>query len=169
MKASIAIGIGCRKGCSGEAIAGLVRHALALVPGCSLEDDRIREGLYDLPLGASAASRSALARCDQLLREGAVGCGATLFTSEKKRGEQGVVAAAVALRLPLVFLSQAVLATAAAHCETRSARVQAVIGLPSLAEAAALAGAGCGSRLMLKRISQGGATCAIASMGEGAP
>jgi cobalt-precorrin 5A hydrolase len=95
--------------------------------------------------------------------------GATLFTSERKRQEPGLAAAATALRLPLVFLSHSALAAAAARCKTRSARVEAMIGLPSLAEAAAIAGAGLRSRLVLERISGWRVTCAIASSGEEEP
>ena len=66
-----------------------------------------------------------------------------------------------------VFTSQAK-AGEAGRCVTRSQRVEALLGLPSLAEAAALAGAGPHSRLILARISEGGASCAVA-MNEEAP
>jgi cobalt-precorrin 5A hydrolase len=46
--------------------------------------------------------------------------------------------------------------------KTRSARVGRHIGLPSLAETAALAGAGPGGELIVGRLAEGGATCAIA-------
>jgi cobalt-precorrin 5A hydrolase len=78
-------------------------------------------------------------------------------------------AAAKALGLPLVFLSQSALAAAAPRCKTRSERVEGIIGLPSLAEAAAVAGAGLDSRLVLERISRSGATCAIATLAEEEP
>ncbi|WP_331308768.1 cobalamin biosynthesis protein [Methylobacterium oryzae] len=49
-----------------------------------------------------------------------------------------------------------------AEIVTRSARVERLRGVGSVAEAAALAGAGSGSRLALPRIASGGATCALA-------
>lgn len=85
-----------------------------------------------------------------------------MFTSEAKSEEEGLAEAAATLGMKLVLLPHAALEAAASRCKTRSPRVQALIGLPSLAEAAALAGAGEGSRLVLQRISEGGASCALA-------
>lgn len=45
---------------------------------------------------------------------------------------------------------------------TRSARIEAARGIGSLAEAAALAGAGMGALLILPRISDASVTCALA-------
>jgi cobalt-precorrin 5A hydrolase len=81
---------------------------------------------------------------------------------ELKRGEQGIAAAAAALGVPLVLIPEADLAAASARAETRSERVLAVIGIPSVAEAAALAGGGLSARLILPRIAVGSATCALA-------
>jgi cobalt-precorrin 5A hydrolase len=133
MRPRLAIGIGCRKGCDGENIAALVRQALAL-----------------------AARSETAAAGTQALRENVI------FTSEAKREEKGLAEAAATLGMKLVFLPRAKLEAAAPRCTTRSTRVEALIGLPSLAEAAALAGAGEGSRLVLQRISEGGASCAMA-------
>jgi cobalt-precorrin 5A hydrolase len=79
---------------------------------------------------------------------------------ELKRGEQGIAAAA--LGVPLVLIPEADLKTAGARAETRSERVLALIGIPSVAEAAALAGGGLSARLILPRIAVGSATCALA-------
>ena len=49
-----------------------------------------------------------------------------------------------------------------AELVTRSGRVERLRGVGSVAEAAALAAAGPGSRLALPRIASGGATCALA-------
>ena len=49
---------------------------------------------------------------------------------------------------------------------TRSERVLAVTGVPSLAEAAALAAAGPDARLLVRRVAVGPATCALAISGE---
>jgi len=57
------------------------------------------------------------------------------------------------------------LAAADARVVTRSARVTALRGVGSLAEAAALAAAGPGATLALPRIAGPGATCALAVAG----
>jgi cobalt-precorrin 5A hydrolase len=87
---------------------------------------------------------------------------AALFTSVDKQGEAGIAAASVALALPLVYLPRAVLAAAAPGAVTRSERVVALFGVPSIAETAALAGAGPGSALIVPRMAADGATCAVA-------
>ena len=119
----IAIGLGCRKGVSGEVIASLVREALGRIeqPGV-----------------------------------------AALFTVESKRHEAGLAQAAQILAMPLHFLPQEALAAVADLAQTRSPRVEALFGVPSVAETAALAGAGAGAVLILPRIARDNATCAIA-------
>jgi len=77
---------------------------------------------------------------------------------ELKRDEQGVAAAAAALGVPLVLIAEADLKAAGARVETRSERVLALVGVSSVAEAAALAGGGPTARL----IAVGSATCALA-------
>lgn len=119
----LAIGVGCRAGVAGEAVAALVARA--------------RAGLdVDAP--------------------------ARLFTVTDKRGEPGLEAAALALGLDLVFLSHGELAAVAGAVVTPSPASMARFALPSIAEAAALAGAGPGARLLVPRIAGGGVTCAIA-------
>jgi cobalt-precorrin 5A hydrolase len=71
-------------------------------------------------------------------------------------------AAAAALELPLLLLDRAALEAAQPRCATHSALAEAAVGLASVAEACALAGAGPYSRLLVARISQGSATCALA-------
>jgi cobalt-precorrin 5A hydrolase len=83
-----------------------------------------------------------------------------------KHGEHGIAAAAAALGVPLVLIAKADLEAASAHAETRSVRVLALTGVPSIAEAAALAAAGPAARLILPRIKLGPATCALAVGGE---
>jgi cobalt-precorrin 5A hydrolase len=123
-KSTVAIGIGCKRGCSSEAIVALVERAIA----------------------------AAACACAP----------AALFTHEAKHGEVGLAAAAKALGLPLVFLEAEVLRQASLRAATNSPRVMAMFGLPSIAEAAALAGAGTSSVLLVARMSDGGASCAIA-------
>jgi len=86
-----------------------------------------------------------------------------LFTAEEKRTEPALTEAAAHLGLPLVFLPRAALKVASSCAITKSARVLALFGVPSLAETAALAGAGLGARLVLARIAANNVTCAIAA------
>ena len=99
--------------------------------------------------------RQALARIEQT---GA----AALFTVDAKRDEAGMAHAAQALTMPLHFLTQEALAVVADLAQTRSPRVEALFGVPSVAETAALAGAGAGAVLILPRIARDNVTCAIA-------
>ena len=87
-----------------------------------------------------------------------------LFTSVDKQSERGIAGAAVKLALPLVYLPRAALEAAAPGAQTRSERVVALFGVPSVAETAALAGAGPGATLIVPRMAAGGATCAIAKL-----
>jgi cobalt-precorrin 5A hydrolase len=66
------------------------------------------------------------------------------------------------LALPLIFIDRPALEQAQPRCRTRSAIVEAAVGLASVAEACALAAAGPESRLLLPRISLGKTTCALA-------
>ncbi len=127
-KTTVAIGIGCKRGCSSKVIVALVERAIA---------------------AASCAGEPA-----------------ALFTHEAKKSEAGLAGAAKALGLPLVFLDGQVLQNASLRAATNSPRVMAMFGLPSIAEAAALAGAGPSSVLLVSRISDGGASCAIAGKTE---
>jgi cobalt-precorrin 5A hydrolase len=93
-----------------------------------------------------------------------------LFSAEFKSSESGLRAAASALERPVFFLSSAALAAQAAACLSHSAQVVRRAALPSVAEAAALAGAvtiagGSGSaRLLGVRQLAGGAACALAEL-----
>jgi cobalt-precorrin 5A hydrolase len=89
-----------------------------------------------------------------------------IATSASKRDEAGIAAAASARGLPLMLVAQPDLETAAARGATWSARVLALAGVPSVAEAAALAAAGSKARLILPRIVVGPVTCALAESGE---
>jgi len=120
----MAIGIGCRRGASAQAIVAIVREALAQV------------WLPDEPAG--------------------------LFSIEQKRDEPGLVAAAQALGLPLDFFPAEALRAVEDRIATRSSRAEILLGVASVSEAAALAGAGGDAGLVLPRIARDGATCAIA-------
>lgn len=117
-EAVIVAGIGCRRGCSAEAIVGLVRRAEALAE----------------PVEALAAPAF-------------------------KRDEPGLHAAALLLRVRLLFEDDATLAAAQARCVTHSVAAERATGFGSIAEAAAM---GAGGVLLVPRLSGGGVTCAVA-------
>jgi cobalamin biosynthesis protein CbiG len=105
-----------------------------------------------------AAIRAALARAG--IAPDALDAIATI---EKKQDESGIAAAAAKLGLDVVVISEAELTTANERIATRSNRVLALTGVPSVAEAAALAAAGPSARLLSPRLALGGATCALAA------
>ena len=79
-----------------------------------------------------------------------------------KGTEAGIVAAAAARGVPLVLIAQDALEAADARTLTRSARSMDALNVHSVAEAAALAAAGLGARLLAPRIAVGPVTCALA-------
>jgi len=88
-----------------------------------------------------------------------------LATPAAKCDEPGVAAVASTLGVPLVPVSEADLKAAGPRTTTHSERSLALMGVPSVAEAAALAAAGEAARLLLPRIALGSATCALATSG----
>ncbi len=120
----IAIGVGCRTGATGEAIAALARRALA-------------------EYGAPDGERR-------------------MFTLAWKAHESGMIEAARLIGVRLTPLPIEALAAQATRIVTPSQLVRSRFGAPNIAEAAALAGAGDGGRLLGPRIAANGATCAIA-------
>jgi cobalt-precorrin 5A hydrolase len=89
-----------------------------------------------------------------------------IATAERKRKETGIADAASARGVPLVFVAPADLEIASARGATWSDRVFALAGVPSVAEAAALAAGGSKAKLILPRIVLGPVTCALASAEE---
>src|SRR5262249_20074314 len=89
-----------------------------------------------------------------------------IATSAAKCGEPGIAAAASAIGVPLVLIPQGNLAAAGIRAATRSERVIALAGVPSVAEAAAPGAGGPAARLIAPRIAVGPATCALAETGE---
>ncbi|MCM5554672.1 cobalamin biosynthesis protein [Pleomorphomonas sp. NRK KF1] len=85
-----------------------------------------------------------------------------LFTIEDKRGEAGLREAAESLALPLVFLSREALAAMADRIVTPSSAALARFGVPSVAEAAALAAFDGRARLIVPRRAEEGITVAVA-------
>ena len=88
-----------------------------------------------------------------------------IATAAAKGGEPGIAAAATALGVPLVLVPQGELETAGENAVTRSERVVALMGVGSVAEAAALAAGGPAAQLVLPRVAVGPATCALAATG----
>jgi cobalt-precorrin 5A hydrolase len=111
-----------------------------------------------------AAIAAALAHC----RLPAVAL-ALIATSQAKSAEAGIAAAASALRVPIVAVPQGALEEAGQRTATKSERVLLRTGVPSLAEAAALAAAGPAARLLAPRVCVGPATCALAQSRDADP
>jgi cobalt-precorrin 5A hydrolase len=106
------------------------------------------------------AVSAALARAG--LDRAAIG---VIATSAAKESEPGIAGAAAALGVPLAVVAPADLAAAGERVATRSQRVLALAGVPSVAEAAALAVGGAAARLIVPRIVVGEATCALVEGG----
>jgi cobalt-precorrin 5A hydrolase len=109
----------------------------------------------------AAVIDAALARIG--LAKGALGA---IATPSAKAGEAGIAAAASTFGVPLILVSPHDLEAAGRRTLTRSKRVVALMGVPSVAEAAALAAGGARARLLVSRIAVGPATCALAGTGE---
>jgi cobalt-precorrin 5A hydrolase len=115
--------------------------------------------------GVSAAHIEAAVRA-ALARSGlAAAALAMIAAPAAKEAEGGIAAAAAALGVPLVWVASGELALAGGRVTTRSERVVALMGVPCIAEAAALAAGGPKARLLLPRIAVGPATCALADRG----
>jgi cobalt-precorrin 5A hydrolase len=116
--------------------------------------------------GASAGEIE-VAIAEALARAGlSAGALTALATSFAKADEPGIAVAAAARGLKLLVVSQRDLEAADARIITRSERVLALTGVPSVSEAAALAAAGPASRLVGARVAVGPATCALAIVGD---
>ncbi|WP_026785090.1 cobalamin biosynthesis protein [Pleomorphomonas koreensis] len=85
-----------------------------------------------------------------------------LYTVADKRGEAGLIAAAERLGLPLAFLPRDALASVAHLTITPSPAAAARFGIPSVAEAAALAAFAGKARLIVPRRAGEGVTVAVA-------
>lgn len=108
-----------------------------------------------------AAIAAALDRAGLTLQAPAV-----IATAFAKAHEPGIAAAASARGVTFVVVPQVDLEAASARVVTRSERVSELMGIPSVAEAAALAAAGSAARLIAPRIAVGPVTCALAVTGD---
>lgn len=86
-----------------------------------------------------------------------------IATEHDKADEPGLIEAARRLGRPLRGIVVDELAKMSDLVATRSARVQQLKGVPSVAETAALAAIGRGGRLIVARVASAAATCALAS------
>jgi cobalamin biosynthesis protein CbiG len=105
-----------------------------------------------------AAIRAALAQAGM-----AADALTAIATTAAKHDEAGIEAAAANLGVDVVLVAEAELKAVGNRTETKSARVLALAGVPSVAEAAALAAAGPSARLISARLVLGSATCALAA------
>jgi len=78
-----------------------------------------------------------------------------------KRDETGLLAAARSLGMDISFIAAAELDAVQDRCPTKSAAASRHVGAASVAEAAAIAA--CGGELILPRIANRRATCALAA------
>jgi cobalt-precorrin 5A hydrolase len=121
-----------------------------------------RRGASEADIEAALAAALAQARIDASALK-------LIATSFAKAGEPGIAAVAATRGVALQVVTEHELEAAGARVVTRSARVLALTGAPSVAEAAALAAAGEAARLVVARIVRGGATCALAVTASAAP
>jgi cobalt-precorrin 5A hydrolase len=89
-----------------------------------------------------------------------------IATAAAKQNETGIGTAAANFGVSVVIVSDAALQAAGDRTETKSQRVLELTGVPSVAEAAALAAAGPSARLITSRLVIGSATCALAASGS---
>jgi cobalt-precorrin 5A hydrolase len=114
-------------------------------------------------LDIEAAIRAALARAN--VQTDALDA---VATTAAKRGETGIKTAAEKFGVAVLLVAEADLLAAGGRAQPRAERVYARTGVPSVADAAALAAAGPSARLLSPRLVIGAATCALA-VSEAAP
>ncbi len=117
---------------------------------------------------AGASAREVEAAIVAALDRAGVAAGSLgmIATSYAKRGEPGIAAAALERGVKFVVVPQAEFEAAGSRAVSRSERVLALTGVPSVSEAAALAAGGPAARLIAPRVAVGPATCALAITGD---
>ena len=90
----------------------------------------------------------------------------TIATALDRAADASIRAAAARFGLVPLGLAPDALRAVDAYVPTRSARIERTRGVGSLAEAAALAGAGVGATLVAPRIDDGAVTCALALVAQ---
>lgn len=111
---------------------------------------------------SSSASATEIVALVRRAEEAAGRLAEALAAPDFKADAASLREAAQTLRLPLRLLDHEALAAAQARCPTHSPVAAREVGLASVAEACALAGAGEGSHLLVARLTQGNVTCALA-------
>jgi len=115
---------------------------------------------------SSTATAEGIASVVRLALARAQAAKASLHASARKRDSTPLEEAARELALPLTFHDEADLRRRGGDVVSHSPRIAALAGVGSLAEAAALAGAGEGSRLIVEKFSRDGVSCAVAIASE---
>jgi cobalt-precorrin 5A hydrolase len=115
--------------------------------------------------GASAPDIEAAIRAALMRANIAADALDVIATIAAKKSEPGIRAAAETFGVSVVAVSDSELQAASSRTATRSERVLALTGVPSVAEAAALAAAGPLAKLIGPRLAIGAATCALAIAG----
>jgi len=90
-----------------------------------------------------------------------------IATSDGKGSEAGIIEAAAGRGVQLVLVKPGELEAAGPRTQSSSPRVKELFGIPSVAEAAALAACGPEATLVVPRLVVGPATCAIAATKDG--
>jgi cobalamin biosynthesis protein CbiG len=111
--------------------------------------------------GAAAEEIGALVRATLAECEGRA---THIFTLDEKAAHENLRQAALLLSMPLVGLPASALQDESARLSQRSDAAERRFGLPSIAEAAAMAGAGKGARLVALKKSAS-VVCAVADAG----
>ena len=163
MRREVAIGIGCKSDASAEAILRAVAEALDRARGAFDDPDRHCE--RSEAIQGPQRVGSGLLRCARNDGTDSPPALTGLYSHERKRQHPGLLAAAAALESPLRCFTETELTTADPRLLTRSARVAKLTGVGSVAEAAALLGAGADARLVVAKFSADGVSCAVAAGG----
>jgi cobalt-precorrin 5A hydrolase len=131
---------------------------MRLVIGLGFRDEASAQSIGEVL--ASVAAHAALP-----------GVASAIAVSEDKAAHPGLRAAAQAARLPIETVAAAAIHAADAQVATRSEQVRKYRGVGSVCEAAALAAAGAGARLVVTRIVSADrhATAAAAIIEDTAP
>jgi cobalt-precorrin 5A hydrolase len=162
----IVAGIGCRRGVTAEEVEAALRAAIEAAGQREARGGlNSREGspsASDLTWPASLAPPDNAELPSELTL-------ARIATAAGKGQEPGINAAAAARGIPLVLIAQADLEANNSKTLTRSSNSMRTMNVYSVSEAAALAAAGEGSRLLGPRVAVGPVTCALATAGTNLP
>ncbi|MCC2690949.1 MAG: cobalamin biosynthesis protein [Rhizobiaceae bacterium] len=139
--------------------AGNARHAMDMDPAMIVAGIGSRKGV---------ARQDVLRAIESALEKQGLATAAlsALATAALKKDEEGIMAAGLALGLPVVIVGEDALRAAAARTMTRSGPSWQAAASPSVSEAAALAAAGEAAVLAGPRVVAGPVTCAIAISGD---